>query len=340
MEMCEQAIAGEISASNKRVGCSRPREGQPFFTVFVPTYNRAALLPRLLDSIAAQTFQDFELLIVDDGSTDNTQQILSEFAKHARFPVRIHCQTNQGLTSTINVALDKAEGFLFVKIDDDSTLVPTALDRFHYWWHAAQELFSEPIVCVEALLADINTGKVIGTPYPQSPMLSDHIEIYYGFNRRGDPIRAIRTDIPAKYRYPRFAGENFIPEAYLWNRVGFERHKAVYINEVLSFTEYRADGMCRNFVKYRVRNPRGFELYYRDFLQTAIHDERVSYKALLRHACNWVRSCLHLSPSVGKVLRYTWKNIPRRSLWFPAAVVGIGLWMRDRWVLSRARFPQ
>lgn len=340
MEVSKRGNVGGQVEPREQVDCRQPKEGQPFFTVFFPTYNRAFLLPRLLDSIAAQTFSDFELLIVDDGSTDDTQQILSDFAKRASFPVRIHRQANQGLTSTINVALDKAEGFLFVKLDDDSTLAPNALERFHYWWHKAPELFAQEIVCVEGLLADIHTGKIIGTRYPRSPMLSDHIEVYYRLCRRGDPIRAIRTDIPAKYRYPRFEGEDFVPEAYLWNRVGFEGHKAMYINEVLSFTEYRADGMSRNTAKYRARNVRGYELYYRDFLQTAIHDSRVAYKSLLRHACNWVRSCLFLHPSITEALRYSWRNIPRRDLWFPGVVVGLGLWMRDKWFLSRAGLRQ
>jgi len=70
------------------------QNAQPTFTVFVPTYNRAHLLPRVLECMEAQTFQDFELLIVDDGSTDGTYDYLKSYQPKGAFTPRMFRQEN------------------------------------------------------------------------------------------------------------------------------------------------------------------------------------------------------------------------------------------------------
>jgi glycosyltransferase involved in cell wall biosynthesis len=314
----------------------QPKAGQPFFTVFVPTYNRAATLPRLLESLQRQTFTDFELLLVDDGSTDNTQDLLRNFVQsNPRFETRFFCQPNQGRHIAFNRALEEAKGFLFTTLNSDDFLTDNALERFHYWWHRAEE-FAPNIEGVEALCADMNTGQIIGTPFPSSPMVSDHIEVYYRLGCWGDSIRAIRTEVIARYRFPQFPNERYIPPSYLWNQIGFDKHSVVYVNEVLAYKEYRSDGVTRNRIRIRASNPRGAELYFRTFLNAAVKDGRVAYRHLLRNAANWVRYLLFLKPSPVDALKYSWANVPRRDLWLPAVVIGISLWFRD-WLLLRKR---
>jgi glycosyltransferase involved in cell wall biosynthesis len=333
MEANKEIAVGEVSACSVYMVRSQPQKGQPFFTVFVPTYNRAATLPRLLDSLVRQTFTDFELLIVDDGSTDETQEILYDFEKHASIKVRCLRQHNQGRHIAFNKALDEAKGFLFTTLNSDDTLAENALERFYYWWHIGIERFSEDIKGVEALCADMNTHRIIGTPFPQSPMVADYIEVYYKRGCWGDAIRAIRKDIIAKYRFPQIPNERYIPPSYLWNQLGFDRHKVLYVNEILAFKEYRSDGVTRHRIRIRANNPRGAALYYHSFLESAMRDGRIPYRLLVRNASNWVRYSLFLHPTISAALKHTWRHIPRRDLWFPSVVIGMGLWLRDNLVL-------
>src|SRR5579872_2682653 len=102
------------------------------FTVFTPTYNRASTLPRVYESLKAQTFRGFEWLIVDDGSTDSTREIVEKW--QAEFPIRYIYQRNQGKPAAYNRAVAEARGELFLFIDSDDACLPEALERLKYHW--------------------------------------------------------------------------------------------------------------------------------------------------------------------------------------------------------------
>ena len=102
----------------------------PFaFTVFTATYNRVSLLPRLHESLRTQTFQNFEWIIVDDGSTDDTRQLITSWSSASPFPIRYIWKPNGGKHTAINVGVRKATGYLFAAIDSDDYYVPEALER-------------------------------------------------------------------------------------------------------------------------------------------------------------------------------------------------------------------
>src|SRR5574341_530554 len=106
------------------------------FTIFTPTFNRARFLPGLFDNLKAQTFKDFEWVIVDDGSTDDTQTIISHIARTAPFPVRYFWKENGGKHTAINTGVNVAEGYFFAVMDDDDLYVPEAMERFHHHWES------------------------------------------------------------------------------------------------------------------------------------------------------------------------------------------------------------
>ncbi len=307
---------------------------QPLFTLFVPTYNRLATLPRLLDSVAAQTYRDFELLIVDDGSTDDSYKFLLQYQRRAGFSMRVYYQENQGRHVAFNTAFDLARGVLFTTINSDDCLAPNAFERLAHWWQVAQLKDSDtPIVGVEGLCASLETRRVIGTPFPESPMIADHIEIYFRHGCWGDTIRAIRTEIIRQYRFPQIPDERYLPPSYLWNRLGFDRHKVLYFNEVLSYKEYRADGITKNRIAVRARNPRGAELYFRDFAQRAYTDGRVPARWLIRYTANWLRYSLYLYP-LHQALYQTFVG-SQKFIWSMAVPIGLFLHWRDRQILKR-----
>ena len=305
---------------------------QPLFTLFVPTYNRLSLLPRMLESVEAQTFQDFELLIVDDGSQDDTYEFLCNYQPRGDYQLRVFYQENQGRHIAFNKAFEEARGILFTTINSDDVLAPNALARLAHWWQIASKQDEDiPIVGVEGLCASLDNHHVIGTPFPKSPMIADHIEIYYRKGVWGDAMRAVRTDIIRRYRFPQIGTERYIPPSYLWNRLGFDKYRILYFNEVLCYKEYRADGITKNRVRVRANSPQGVELYYRDFLELAYADGRVPARVLIRHTANLMRYSLYNRPFLQSL--YTTYRVSKFPIWCIGALIGLALYLNDKRLL-------
>ncbi len=101
-------------------------KSEPVFSILMVTYNRAHLLPRAVKSVLNQTYRNFELIIVDDGSTDNTEDVCRAFGDHR---VRYYKQSpNKGVQAARNKTLDMATGDYLAILDDDDTLIPEALE--------------------------------------------------------------------------------------------------------------------------------------------------------------------------------------------------------------------
>jgi glycosyltransferase involved in cell wall biosynthesis len=294
------------------------------FTVFVPTYNRAHLLPRLMECMEAQTFQDFELLIVDDGSTDGTYDYLCAYQPRGAYQLRVFRQSeNLGMPMGFNVAFEHARGLLFIAIDSDDTMPENALERFWYWWQYAQEHYPEiNIVGVEALCDDIETGEVLGQPFPQSPMVSDRIEIHFIHRCRGDKVRAIRTDIIGQYRFPQVPGEKFIEPAYIWHQLGYDQYKLLFVNEVLCHKEFLKDGLSKNLFRVYSQNPRSISMYCALVVDRSLRDERVPEDEIKEYFANWVCFSLY-TESLSSVIRHSKRFGLPRGLWLRGMLIGI-----------------
>lgn len=99
----------------------------PFFSVIIPTFNRAEPLTRTVDSVLSQSFKDFELIIIDDGSTDNTKQVLSSYSGKLQY----HHQENKGICSARNAGALMASGAFLIFLDSDDIVDPSWLQDFH-----------------------------------------------------------------------------------------------------------------------------------------------------------------------------------------------------------------
>jgi len=308
---------------------SERQNAQPTFTVFVPTYNRAHLLPRVLECMEAQTFQNFELLIVDDGSTDGTYDYLKSYQPKGAFTLRVFRQENQGRHIAFNVAFEHARGFLFTTINSDDTMPDDALERFWRWWGYAQERYPDtPIVGVEGLCADMDTGEIIGEAFPQSPMVSDRIEMHFVYRCRKDKQRAVRTDIISQYRFPQIPGEKYIMPSYLWHQLGFDRHKLLFVNEVFCYKEYLKDGVTKNRFKTLSRNPRGVALYHAWFVERALKDGRVPAEEIVANFGDWVRFALYTESFLSVMQQSRRFGLPR-SWWLRGILIGMRRRLRD-----------
>jgi glycosyltransferase involved in cell wall biosynthesis len=103
--------------------------GRPQVSILMPTYNRAAFLPAAFESVAAQTFADWELIVVDDGSTDDTEEAVSRLAKRFTQPVRYVKQANAGAYAARNAALGLAVAPYVAFYDSDDVWLSHHLSR-------------------------------------------------------------------------------------------------------------------------------------------------------------------------------------------------------------------
>lgn len=227
-------------------------------TVLTPTYNRAYTLPRLFKSLCDQKCKNFEWVVVDSESTDNTGPLLDEFKKSAPFPVRIIQQPKLGKHVAVNSGVLSAEGDWIFIVDSDDALTPDAIST------------------IENKLSEFNSDKLVGLcfrrAYFDGKMIGRSIDNYdvmkltpteAGNLLKGDLAYVFKKEVMLKTPFPVINGETFVPELYIWNKIGDQGDIYFFINKYIYLCEYLPDGYSLNFSKNLRRNPRGFLLYYR-----------------------------------------------------------------------------
>lgn len=222
-------------------------------TVFTTTYNRAYLLPRLYQSLCAQTTQDFLWLVVDDGSTDNTKELITSWISEQKIKIQYAFKENGGMHSGHNEAYSLIE-----------TQFNTCIDSDDYMPNNAVEIILENIVDLEENYAGILgldatiDGKVIGTRIPENLKAVKLNELYTLHHVLGDKKIVYRTDIVRKYPpYPLYANEKFVPLDYLYLLID-QDYDLKPVNEIICTVEYQEDGSTTNMLKQYRRHPNGF----------------------------------------------------------------------------------
>lgn len=200
------------------------------FTVFTPTYNRQGTLHRVYESLLAQTFNDFEWLVVDDGSSDGTGELINRWGEEAPFPIRYFWQENRGKHAAINKGVQEARGALFLIADSDDTFVAEALRIFHEAWLDIDPDTREGFTGVAALCMDQN-GKGIGDPFPSDPLDVDAIEMRLRYKVKGEKWGFHRREVMKAFPFPE-QGDRFVPEDLVWNRIA-RCYKTRFINRYL-----------------------------------------------------------------------------------------------------------
>lgn len=297
----------------------------PHFTVFIPTYNRAHLLGRALQSLEQQTFQDFNVLIVDDGSTDDTSGVVQQWESANKFPIRYVRQSNRGKHTAHNTALPLITGRFTVILDSDDMLAPRALELFRNVWDSIPPSEQDRFAGVEGLCANLKDGSVIGTRFPCDAngagfMDSNYLELYRRFQVDGDKSNAILTSVLREHPFPCFPGEKFVPEALVWKRIALT-YKFRYFNEIVQITEYQRDGLSSNPFMLRVNNPNGFRLSFMEEINTyaRLYAEPGHFKRTLRNYDRYVRYSTHAGvPFVAQ-----WRDIKGRGFLLLCYVPGV-----------------
>ena len=289
------------------------------FTVFTPTYNRAHTLYRVYDSLKAQTFRDFEWLIVDDGSTDGTEALVRQWQCEADFSIRFVAQSNAGKHVAVNRGTLEALGELFLILDSDDRCSPEALERFKYHWDSIPTEEKYQFSAVTSLVQDPD-GNIVGSRFPFNPTDSNSLEIRLKYNVTGEKWGFHRTDVLRQFPYPEIEGEKSIPESVVWNRIAL-RYKTRFVNEALRVYFPTPDSLSSNTV--RVSSPKGTRAYYQEAINL---DYPISRRQLLRNYMNYVRFSCHSGVGLGGQV----SRIRSSVYWLVALPVGFLLFLRDK----------
>lgn len=239
-------------------------------TVFTPAYNRGYIIENLYRSLQRQTFRDFEWLVVDDGSADDTQQRFEQFlAEENDFPVRYIKTENGGKHRAINRGVQEAKGELFFIVDSDDYVTDDALEWIDKMENSIplEEKTQFAGVCG---LRGYSTDRIMGTTF--SGEILDITTLEREENQiTGEKAEAIYTNIMRQYPFPEFAKEKFITECVVWDRIAADGLKLRFFNRVSIICNYLEDGLTVKGNSLLLRNPEGYALYIR---------QRVSYGKL------------------------------------------------------------
>jgi glycosyltransferase involved in cell wall biosynthesis len=201
--------------------------------VLTPTYNRAHLLPRLFESLCRQTFDGFEWLIVDDGSTDETRELVAGL--DSPFPIQYVRQENAGLKVAWNHGVELVEREHVCVIGDDDWFLPRGLELLTEGWTGLDDRF----VSVNARMVTPN-GELNGSPLERTLEI-DSLSYWYGRGIYGDTIGLARTDIVRRYPFP-YAHSRSAPEALAFNRMA-RRYLTRFLPEPAAVVDYQPDGL-------------------------------------------------------------------------------------------------
>ena len=184
---------------------------KPTVTILTPTYNRAHTLPRVFESLQKQTFKDFEWLVIDDGSTDNTKELVEEFQKNTDFYIRYYHQENQHKFLTFFRGIDLAEGKYFSPLDSDDALPKDSMEILVNTWESIPD--SKNIVFVSTLCED-QFEILVGDRFPKDPLVCSIFDMRYKFKVKGDKWGMGKTEIYKKMKlnFENLSGKGFIPE--------------------------------------------------------------------------------------------------------------------------------
>jgi glycosyltransferase involved in cell wall biosynthesis len=244
-------------------------------TIFTATYNRAHMLPALYDSIQRQTFRDFEWLVIDDGSADDTPALFESWLVDANdFPIRYIRVPNGGKHRALNKGGDLADGDLFFIVDSDDMLTENSLAVLVKW---AETIEDRTGFAGVHGLKGYSLDRIVGTTFHgQGYVDATYFELDQ-HNISGDKADAFFIDVFKQFKFPEIEGERFLTEFICWSAMARAGLKIRWFNDIIYLCQYYEDGLTRNIDKILADNPVGYAMYLH--LNLELHP--VSFRTML-----------------------------------------------------------
>lgn len=221
-------------------------------TIVTPTYNRAACLPELYNSLVTQTNKDFEWLVVDDGSTDETEECIRLFQIQNIIPIKYIKKKNGGKHTALNLGVRNIDTLLTMIVDSDDCLLTNAVELIHQYYNKYKN--NNEVGAFAFQRSGKNGNLLISLPYEEC--VDTYVKCRIRENRLGDMAEVFYTDVMKKYPFPEFAGERFLSEDVVWIQIGKE-YKFVFINESIYRCEYLEGGLTASDKLVKFASPLG-----------------------------------------------------------------------------------
>lgn len=284
-------------------------------TIFTPTYNRAHTLIRTYESLCRQTCNDFEWLIIDDGSTDNTREIVTQWIKDANFKINYIYQDNQGMHGAHNTAYKNILTELNICIDSDDYMPNDAVESIITFWEDNKSGKYAGIIGLDQR----ENGSIIGTSFPYN-LKEITLQGFYANGGKGDKKLVYRTDVIKRYpEYPIFEGERYVGLAYKYMLID-QDYKMLTLNKPLVTVEYQTDGSSNMMWKQYWNNPNGFAFFRKT--------EMVVAPTIKRRFI----SCIHyVSSSIISKNKEFISESPKKIMTLLATIPGVALYLLIRY---------
>lgn len=246
-------------------------------TIFTATYNRGYIIERLYKSLKRQTCKNFEWIVIDDESTDNTEELFQKWQDETKgFPIRYKRVRHGGKHRAINVGVSMALSDAFFFVDSDDYLIDEAVEYVHEWFKT---------ICERSEFAGVSglSGFSQNSPIGGWGIFSgDYIDATnlerkkYGLNK--DKAEIYKTSVLKKYPFPEFENEDFLTEGIVLNKIAKDGYKIRWFRKVIYICEYLEDGLTKCGYKRSLKNPMGYMSYLSLMHEIYGHDYADIYK--------------------------------------------------------------
>lgn len=278
-------------------------------TVFTPTYNRAYLLSRCYESLTRQTNKSFLWLIVDDGSSDETEELVNRWSDEDIIEIHYYKQENGGKQRAHNLGVELCYTELFICVDSDDYLTDNAIESFiEKWYNIKEKNKISGIVAMKGTDSNHPLGNYLPTSLECSPL--NKLYSKYGF--KGDTALLLRTDVLKKYPFFIAEGEKFIGEGYIYQQID-QKYSLYLLNKILCICEYLDDGYSANVKKLIRNNPIGYMILNK---QEVLLSESIKNKYL--NSIRYIIGCI-ISKEKNPIKNATYKVLA--LLAYPSAIV-------------------
>ena len=233
-------------------------------TVFTPAYNRAKTLPRLFESLLAQTDKRFEWLIIDDGSTDDTKNLVDQYIAEGTLNIRYLYKENGGVNSAMNYGVLHTENEIFYRVDSDDYLKDNAIEKIYANWPLVENDDSLSGLIMLPIGTD---GQPVGFHPFNEIRRVNFFDYYFQYGASGDRATVMKTSVMKQNLFPMYPGEKFCPEGLMWNRMA-QGYDVICVPEIIYVREVEiGDSITNKVVETLEKNNIGAITYYSEILK-------------------------------------------------------------------------
>lgn len=288
-------------------------------TILTPTYNRANMLPNLYNSLLTQTSRDFEWLIVDDGSTDDTETIVQQWIADNAMAVRYLYKKNGGKHTALNAGISTVTSQLTMIVDSDDALTPDAVETVLQYHGRYKDVTG---LCGYVFLRCFPDGTVNGKQFIPDEAIGTYIDMR--INRddtHADKAEVYFTHCLQEYPFPEIGEEKFLGEDLVWIRMA-KKYCMLHVNRVIYIGNYLEGGLTQSRRRHNIESPRGcmlraiefmsgeirFKYRFKGALQYLIYGQfaHIGWKSLIRQSPRKLLTALLVVP--GFCLYRKWKH--------------------------------